>query len=890
MLLPKKVGSFTLVRKLDSGAGNESYLGILDDPAGKQVVARRVPISPDSPRFDDVRARAQDLMDVQNAALVPVLDLVEVNGEAWLLEEWIDAVDLSEIIDHCHGTNTTIPHTVYLKFTTQICNGLEALHARAGQHSGSENILHLAIAPESILVKSDGQVLLGSYGLFAAPAANQPHAQVAHLSPEQTQQETRLTPASDIFSLGAVLYELLTLREMFRAESHLQTIHRIRRAEVTTQLLEVKEILPGLDKVLFRALSLNPRHRYQRAFVLREDLRGLMAGFSFAEIDRESTDFLRPLFQDATLSVLGGDLSRSSKSSPDGGFLGEPPVTDPDPLRFDEKETFLERDREEFRRRAMAGRERSGSETKDLREPRDTNAVLRLQTTKPRPGPSSMGSLNPSFGEPIPQETTASVSEWGSTTWEQRHNVMDEPELEPVHPPEEPSIELRDLGAPPHQFVDSPQDRTQELGSGTSWLANRQELTGDAPTAAPSTPAPGEYRSPIRNEPPPRLRGGYEGGPRSESPPDSFGGPSGRPSMPPPPRPQAYDEVYEQEPADEGPDWIPYAVAAVIASLMVGGILCLGIGLSWNRIMEVVQSNQTAVADEAPIFEPEPEPEPIPMPEPEVVAEPEPPPPPKPPAPRAQLSTQTDPESTYQGMVQSRPAPKPIVVPAPEPLPPPEPEPETFAPVGEPDFDIPDPPAPEPVPEVAPAPATGPLNPQELQRMSRAAFEGQLSESDRQRLEAIPDRDPSFTQMRTLLYLDAKARDDVDVQRDHLARLMARPENKYNPVLLVEGALDAAGREDWDQALAQARQAELHWARLPSDLVFSRKALIYEIKAVAHTGRFYASEGESLNDLNRAIREWQNFRRHVNAGDRPDLVDRADKQIKRLTDIQGRLE
>ena len=50
----------------------------------------------------------------------------------------------------------------------------------------------------------------------------------------------------------------------------------------------MKHCLPGLDKILYRALSLNPRHRYQRAFVLREDLRGLMVGYQFGDIERDA--------------------------------------------------------------------------------------------------------------------------------------------------------------------------------------------------------------------------------------------------------------------------------------------------------------------------------------------------------------------------------------------------------------------------------------------------------------------------------------------------------------------------------------------------------------------------------------------------------------------------
>ena len=303
MLLPKKVGSFTLMRKLGVDAMTERYVAILDEPAGKQIVARRVhpAVHADPSLANRLRSRVADLQAVRHPTIVPVLDLVEVDGELYVLEDWVDAVDLGTIIEHCQAQGG-LPHNVFLDLATQICNSLEALHGRPGAQTGVENVLHQALSPSAVLVTANGKVRLTQLGLVHSPTAvpqsaqNAAFSQIEYLSPEQTHPDQPQGPASDIFALGSLLYELLTLRPAFKADSNLQTIHRIRRAEITTQLLEVKEILPGLDRVLYRALALNPRHRYQRAFVLREDLRGLMAGFSFADIEHDARLALAPMF------------------------------------------------------------------------------------------------------------------------------------------------------------------------------------------------------------------------------------------------------------------------------------------------------------------------------------------------------------------------------------------------------------------------------------------------------------------------------------------------------------------------------------------------------------------------------------------------------------------
>ncbi|MEZ4241969.1 MAG: hypothetical protein R3F59_38625, partial [Myxococcota bacterium] len=139
-----------------------------------------------------------------------------------------------------------------------------------------------------------GQLTLGRYGLFREGPLAGAHGP-EYLSPEQTRPAPVLAPSTDVFALGSLLYELLTRRPLFKADTVGRTLERIRTADIQMALVEVRELLPGLDKVLFRALSANPQHRYQRAFVLREDLRGLMAGHAFGEIGTVARSFLSPI-------------------------------------------------------------------------------------------------------------------------------------------------------------------------------------------------------------------------------------------------------------------------------------------------------------------------------------------------------------------------------------------------------------------------------------------------------------------------------------------------------------------------------------------------------------------------------------------------------------------
>ena len=95
---------------------------------------------------------------------------------------------------------------------------------------------------------------------------------------------------------------------------------------------------------------------------------------------------------------------------------------------------------------------------------------------------------------------------------------------------------------------------------------------------------------------------------------------------------------------------------------------------------------------------------------------------------------------------------------------------------------------------------------------------------------------PTYTRARTILALDAARRGDVASAENYIEQTMALPENRYNPLLLSQLALHQVNRQRYASALNNANKAEQHWARLPPDVLFERKAIIYEVQAAATQG------------------------------------------------------
>jgi hypothetical protein len=185
----------------------------------------------------------------------------------------------------------------------------------------------------------------------------------------------------------------------------------------------------------------------------------------------------------------------------------------------------------------------------------------------------------------------------------------------------------------------------------------------------------------------------------------------------------------------------------------------------------------------------------------------------------------------------------------------------------------------------------------ELDQYASAASSGRLGSSEIMALEMVEASDPAYTRSRTLLLTNSQRKGDAAGVKRYLDQLFRLPENNYNPLFLIELARYQVNRRAYGDALAAAQKAEQHWARLPSELVFEKKAEIYEIQAAATQGRFYKAYDDANADdaarkslLDDAIRGWQRYRGHVTTRSRTDLVSRADKEIEKLEDIRARID
>lgn len=934
MLLPKTIGPLTLQRKLGTGGVSERYLGVTSD--GRPVAVRRILpfVRRDPNRLASLEARVRDLQGIRHPFLVQVLDWIEHEDERFVVEEWVDGVDLERVVGWCRQQGRLIPHNVFLNLATQMCSALEVLHGRPGRGSGAENVLHLGLMPGHVFVTRDARVVVGGYALTRSPTAlpqggmaGPVPTRMEYLSPEQTHPDQMLLPASDVFALGAILYEGLTLEPLFRAESNLQTIHRVRRADVAAQLQKIKQRMPGLDKVLVRALSLNPRHRYQRAFVLREDLRGLMAGYSFSSIADDAREFLAPLFDDdavrpTSLNELPPEMA-SAPSFPETTAahieaaqalppeprqrppqptapvpeLQDAPIHEPTGPVPPPQETTMDHLRSapaEMLMRSQGNFEHT--ELTDARQaaglPDHPDAFDEPPTeVKQEPHPDQ-----PAFGGGKPPADTAA---WfsGDAGFASMDQTLPEETL-------------------PDATIDAP--ATPIIPKSGPTLLPAGELEGARPMPPPSQ-APPPWQEPVPQPPPPRM----------EAPapdPDMRPTTTATPPPEPPaaaPTPAPVQEVATRPPlsapppmsrppltSEVDPDEVQPSSSKAPMLLGIAALLFIGCtGLAGAGYWFSSEWNPGAVADLDLDLTP-------------VVADMD---------GELEEDIENDEQRAMRELLEApgeggedpdgdpdleepdeEPGEEPVVAdlePIREPVRDPVVEPVrstgggstrkssgggsyTSGSVGvggydpspsallEPDLDLEDDPS---------YLSTEEPEATNVEMYASDARGGRLGSSDIMRLELVELEDPSYTRSRTLLLMNAEANDDTRAASRYLDELFELPENTYNSVFLSKKANIAVNAGRYQTALDSAKKAERYWGRIPPELVFATKADIYEVQAASYQGLFYA-DPEDLEMLEAAILGWEKYKRHVLTKGQAGNAEKADQQIAKLEDTRRRLQ
>jgi len=267
---PTKIGKYDVEERVGEGAMGVVYRAL--DPVLKRRVAIKV-MGEAFAQNDDLRKRflrqAQAAGSLQHPNVITIYDFGEVNGHLYIAMEFVEGQDVAELLAH----QVPLSLVAKLDIAIGVLQGLAFAHKRG--------IVHRDIKPANIRVDADGNARIMDFGVAHFASSNMTRTGVmigtpSYMAPEQITSGA-VGPQSDIFSVGAVLYELLTGVGPFVGGSLQAVMYRVLSETPAAPGTLVSGLPPKLNDIVLRSLAKDPSQRYASSLDMANELLAVRA-------------------------------------------------------------------------------------------------------------------------------------------------------------------------------------------------------------------------------------------------------------------------------------------------------------------------------------------------------------------------------------------------------------------------------------------------------------------------------------------------------------------------------------------------------------------------------------------------------------------------------------
>ena len=236
----------------------------------KMILSSRLASADDVGRF---HAEAKAAGSLRHPNIVAIHDAGEVHGQHFFAMDYVEGRSLAQAL----ASGPFEPR--------QAAQCMAAI-GRAVQYLHEHHIIHRDLKPSNILLAPDGTPYVTDFGLAKALAFDSPHTQtgtmvgtLGYMAPEQTVGESgSISPRSDVYSLGAIFFELLTGRPPFQNASPFDTLMQVMEEDPPRPRKLNRSVPLSLEWICLKCLEKQPRNRYQSAAALVEDLERFLRG------------------------------------------------------------------------------------------------------------------------------------------------------------------------------------------------------------------------------------------------------------------------------------------------------------------------------------------------------------------------------------------------------------------------------------------------------------------------------------------------------------------------------------------------------------------------------------------------------------------------------------
>jgi serine/threonine protein kinase len=278
----KTVGRYELIHRLGHGGMAAVYLGRATGRAGfEKLVAVKVihpHLAAEQEFVDMFLDEARIAARLHHPHVVEIHDLGDDDGVLFMVMEYVEGETLAALLRQLRKLGERLPLSAVLQVVADACEGLSAAHDLTDADGRPMHLVHRDVSPHNLLVSMDGRVKVVDFGIAKATGrrsstrTGQLRGKLAYMSPEQAGGAT-IDHRTDLFALGAVLWELLVGERLFTAETESETLARVTACEVP-DVRERRSGLPdGVAALVERSLARKPEARFATAQDMLREVR-----------------------------------------------------------------------------------------------------------------------------------------------------------------------------------------------------------------------------------------------------------------------------------------------------------------------------------------------------------------------------------------------------------------------------------------------------------------------------------------------------------------------------------------------------------------------------------------------------------------------------------------
>ncbi|MGD2113477.1 MAG: TonB family protein [Acidobacteriota bacterium] len=269
--------------------------------------------------IDEAKLAAQ----LNHANIIHIYDLGKIDGDYYIAMEYVEGENLRAILNAARKEGRPLPVGLALFIAAKLASALDYAHRKRDFEDRSLDLVHRDVSPQNVLVGYEGTIKLCDFGIVKAVSKSS-HTRMGalkgklqYMSPEQAWGRP-VDSRSDIFSLGSLLFEMLTGRRLFSGDSEMEVLEAVRECRVRAPGDLDPSVPDEVDAVALRALAKEPIERYQSAGEMGRRLEEILMSMRPSPGSGELSAYMRELFESVELApAAAGEADRPDR--PEGG-------------------------------------------------------------------------------------------------------------------------------------------------------------------------------------------------------------------------------------------------------------------------------------------------------------------------------------------------------------------------------------------------------------------------------------------------------------------------------------------------------------------------------------------------------------------------------------------